>query len=174
MESWSFSENVSSAHSFSFNYKFITRYTPTRRGFSTFLGYYAACQVDYWYHGAPPNECGQESFNDPVTDFSNNTGANILPAYGLNGTYNEDIFTDAAVNIINQHSTHYKYSNDSKPFYIYLAYHNVHGAVADLPVQAPCETVDMCKLVVGTNKHLINHGLGIITLRWICIKLPVP
>jgi arylsulfatase A-like enzyme len=23
-------------------------YTPTRRGFDTFFGYYAACQVDYW------------------------------------------------------------------------------------------------------------------------------
>jgi hypothetical protein len=29
-----------------------------RRGFTTFYGYYAACQVDYWYHGTGPQECG--------------------------------------------------------------------------------------------------------------------
>ena len=34
-------------------------------------GYYAACQVDYWYHGAPANECGVNQNPDPVTDFNN-------------------------------------------------------------------------------------------------------
>jgi arylsulfatase A-like enzyme len=30
----------------------VKPYTPTRRGFSTFFGYYAACQVDYWCYSA--------------------------------------------------------------------------------------------------------------------------
>ena len=36
-------------------------HTPTRRGFDTFFGYYAACLVDYWYHGAPANEEGRRN-----------------------------------------------------------------------------------------------------------------
>ena len=67
--------------------------TPTRRGFKTFFGYYAACQTDYWTHGAPPNECGTKGENDAITDFSNSTLASIEPANkpGLRGVYNQVI-----------------------------------------------------------------------------------
>ncbi len=88
-------------------------YTPTRRGFSSFFGYYAACQVDYWYHGAPANECGTNGPGDPVTDFNNSTEANILPARGFNGTYNEELFTQEALRLIATHA-------DGAPFYMYL------------------------------------------------------
>jgi hypothetical protein len=110
----------------------------SRRGFDTFYGYYAACQVDYWYHGAPLNECGTSLPGDPIVDFSNSTVETILPAFGTNGTYNQKLFTDEAVRLIREAS-----KNDV-PLYLYLAYHNVHGATNNAPnfsLQAPAATV---------------------------------
>lgn len=52
---------------------------------------------------------------DPVTDFNNSTEANILPAHGWNGTYNEELFTQEALRLIATHT-------DRTPFYMYLAY----------------------------------------------------
>ena len=94
-------------------------FTPTRRGFSTFFGFYAACHVDYWYHGAPSNECGTNAPGDAVTDLSNSTAEQILPAPGLNGTYSEELFTAEAVRLIGRHAAAH---NDAKGLYIYLAY----------------------------------------------------
>ena len=134
----------------------IKPYTPTRRGFSTFFGYYAACQVDYWYHGAGPQECGQKGVGGHdgiplhvgnITDLSNSSAAtNIQPARGFNGTYNEEMFTAEAERLIAKHAAGLR-SGDiaaGAGFYLYLAYHNVHGATNDLASQqAPQATVDL-------------------------------
>eukprot|EP01046_Picozoa_sp_COSAG06_P039142 COSAG06_NODE_4589_length_4122_cov_1.697241_3_plen_308_part_00 len=134
----------------------IKPYTPTRRGFSTFFGYYAACQVDYWYHGAGPQECGQKGVGGHdgiplhvgnITDLSNSSAAtDIQPARGFNGTYNEEMFTAEAERLIAKHATGLRSGEIAAGagFYLYLAYHNVHGATNDLASQqAPQATVDL-------------------------------
>lgn len=134
----------------------IKPYTPTHRGFSTFFGYYAACQVDYWYHGAGPQECGQKGVGGHdgiplhvgnITDLSNSsTTTDIQPARGFNGTYNEEMFTAEAERLIAKHAAGLRSGEVAAGagFYLYLAYHNVHGATNDLASQqAPKATVDL-------------------------------
>ena len=43
-------------------------------------------------------------------------------AHALNGTYDQQVFTRRAVDLIAAHEP-------ATPLYLYLAYHNVHGAV---------------------------------------------
>lgn len=128
----------------------------TYRGFDTFFGYYAACQADYWYHGASggyPN--GQPTCRLPgnrtfkpgwPTDFANSSGAELQPAArALNGTYNTRLLADEAVRLVTAHDT-------SSPFYMYLAFMAVHDGCADprpgnpfqnLMKQAPAATVEL-------------------------------
>ena len=121
--------------------------TPTRRGFKTFFGYYAAAQSDYWTHGAPPNECGTKGEHDAITDLSNNTIDSIGPANktGLRGAYNQELFTEEAIRLISSHGRRLRSGElpQDTGFYLYLAYHNVHGAVTDLSQQAPQKTVGL-------------------------------
>lgn len=109
--------------------------TPTERGFDTFLGYYEACEADYWYHGASggyPHTCpGQRP-----TDLANSTSKGIRGAsLALNGTYNTHVFGGEAVRLIEAH-------DPLSPMYMYLAFMNVHdGCEGDLGKQAPLGTV---------------------------------
>ena len=107
--------------------------TATYRGFDTFFGYYAACEADYWYHGASggyPNQetnanctTHKESYGNP-TDLSNNTGRTINPAsLTLNGTYNTLLLADEAARLVRMHS--------GGPFYMYLAFMAVHDGCTD-------------------------------------------
>ena len=116
--------------------------TPTYRGFETFLGYYTACTSDYWYHGAPggnetASTCGGVDFHDSTT--RNIQGAAMSGKHSFNNTYDAHIFTNRAVQVIQEHNT-------SEPLYLYVAYHNVHDACqADrflLGLNAPLETVE--------------------------------
>jgi|EP01043_Picozoa_sp_COSAG02_P001677 hypothetical protein len=63
----------------------------------------------------------------------------------LNGTYDQVVFSQRAVDIIHDH-------DKSSPLYIYLAYHNVHDAcISDRfsgGLNAPMETVDLYKTTV--------------------------
>lgn len=157
----------------------VKPYTPTRRGFSTFFGYYAAAQVDYWYHGAGPQECGIKGTGGNsgkplavgnITDFSNSTENHIAGAHGLNGTYNEELFTQEAVRLIHGHADALRGGQlrAGTPLYMYLAYHNVHGAVNDdAPQQAPRAVVEMyntTKLdtykVQGAMVSKLDDGVG--------------
>ena len=65
----------------------------------------------------------------------------------VNGTYDQEVFTQRAVDIIQQH-------NHSENLYLYVAYHNVHDACqADrfaLGLHAPKETVDVRPGVVAS------------------------
>jgi hypothetical protein len=95
------------------------------------------------YHGAP----GGNATVDPCggVDFHNSTtgvvqGADMRGPHSVNGTYDQEVFTQRAVDIITQH-------NHSEKLYIYVAYHNVHDACqADrfaLGLNAPKATVDV-------------------------------
>lgn len=58
-----------------------------------------------------------------------------LSSQGFNNTYNQDLFTERALEIIENHDV-------SQPLYIYLAYMNVHAGCSEtLGVQAPLSSV---------------------------------
>jgi arylsulfatase B len=83
---------------------------PTSRGFDTSLGYWFGVE-DHFRHriyGA--------------YDFSDQT--DVVTQY--NNTFSTPIFTDRAIDIIKTHA------NDENPFFLYLAYQDVHW-----PLQAP-------------------------------------
>lgn len=125
--------------------------SPTLRGFDTFLGYYTACEGDYWYHtasgGYPPSpnctRSGRGIGNLP-TDLSNNSAGEIRPAAAsLNGTYNTRLLAAEATRLITAH-------NPTVPFYMYLAFMAVHdgcsskkGPFGGLGKQAPLSTVEL-------------------------------
>jgi arylsulfatase B len=94
----------------------------TYRGFDSFYGYYMACNADYWYHTAPGGICGYEVH---TTDWSDNLNNTVGPAdlNAINGTYNRDILSARAVDIVKAH-------NQSEPFYMYLAFQVKYKAFA--------------------------------------------
>ncbi|KAL9955582.1 hypothetical protein ACROYT_G036923 [Oculina patagonica] len=101
-------------------------YTPTRRGFDSFFGYWLG-HGDYWDHSeSEPGGWG--------LDLRNNTE----PVHNQWGNYRTHLFTDQAVNVINSHNT-------SKPLFLYLAHAAVHSALAHQPLQAPDDLVDKFK-----------------------------
>lgn len=146
----------------------IKPYTPTRRGFDSYFGYYAAALQDYWYHGSPT--CPGTP-DDPVVDLSNSTGPNVTGAdvFALNGTYAQDMFTNEAERLIRKHAA----EDGDQPFYLYLAHKNVHSTSQDLldgkndKLQAPAETVALynkTKLdtykVMGAMLTELDKGVG--------------
>jgi len=145
---------------------------PTYRGYDTFLGYYTACTSDYWYHGAPGgnltySKCGGVDFHDSVGDSIK--GATMNGPDSLNNTYDQEVFTTRATNLIKSHP------KDTTPFFLYLAYHNVHdtcqgGGGDRLGLNAPLDTVkryshtklDIWK-VQGAMTTELDYGIGNVT-----------
>eukprot|EP01006_Ploeotia_vitrea_P031042 TRINITY_DN63366_c0_g1_i1.p1 TRINITY_DN63366_c0_g1~~TRINITY_DN63366_c0_g1_i1.p1 ORF type:complete len:567 (+),score=65.36 TRINITY_DN63366_c0_g1_i1:53-1753(+) len=111
----------------------LKQLTPTYRGFDTFAGYYEAALADYWYHWA--GACKKHQGYD-VFDLSNTTGKNIQGWQGVNGTYDQELFTREAVRHI------HNAADSGEPFFMYLAYQNVHAAGDAGPIQAPCSLID--------------------------------
>lgn len=112
--------------------------TATYRGFESFYGYYLACNTDYWYHTVPQGgECGP--FNGSLTDWSDNALTRVGPAdmSAINNTYNRELLSSRAANIITAHNT-------SEPLFMYLAFMNAHEGCSrsdKLGVQAPLSYV---------------------------------
>jgi arylsulfatase A-like enzyme len=150
-------------------------FTPTYRGFDTFFGYYAAALGDYWYHGNPG---GGHCKNVPPkfsTDLSNSTGAAVAPADapGVNGTYDEALFTAEAVR-------HIGAAEAAKGLYVYLAYQNVHstaqnaanGLCGTHSIQAPCSTIDAHYATTALDTYkahggaltALDYGVGNVTV----------
>lgn len=90
-------------------------YTPTRRGFDTFLGFYSHTE-DYFSRMAKDST---DTFSG--YDFRNNETI----SYEGEGQYSANLFSDRAVDLIDRHDT-------SRPMFLYLAYQNVHK-----PIQVP-------------------------------------
>ncbi|KAK7507327.1 hypothetical protein BaRGS_00001262 [Batillaria attramentaria] len=86
------------------------KYTPTYRGFDTFVGFYNAVQ-DYYTHIGHRHGY----------DFRHNEKV----YYAANGTYSANIFTSHIQDVVMSH-------NDSSPLFVYLPYQSVHG-----PLQVP-------------------------------------
>ena len=78
-------------------------YTPTYRGYSSFLGYYHAMTEDYWAHThSTGTNCPGPGLGGLWNDMSNNTG-NSLGMSQDNGTYESVLFGDHAVHTIAAH-----------------------------------------------------------------------
>ena len=161
----------------------VRRYTPTFRGFSTFFGYYAAALGDYWYHG-DPSKCpfSKNATKTYITDLSNSSGADLVEGIrpadspGVNGTYDQELFTAEAVRLIENHGG-ITGENDQN-LYIYLAYQNVHTTAQNKatpsgaqPLHAPCKTVDELYTdtasdtfkVMGAMVTELDYGIGNVT-----------
>ncbi|XP_070536021.1 arylsulfatase J-like isoform X2 [Ptychodera flava] len=107
-------------------------YTPHGRGFDRFYGMYLATQ-DHYTHmeakGLDLNENGN-------------------PDWSKNGTYSTDLYTDKAIEYIQEHDT-------DKPMFMYLAYPTVHD-----PLQVPDKYRDMYPEGINENRRI---KLGMIT-----------
>ncbi|XP_014290854.1 arylsulfatase B [Halyomorpha halys] len=93
-------------------------YTPTFRGFETHFGYWTGHQ-DYNDHTAVENQ---------MWGFDLRRG--LDPAVEYHGRYSTDLFTDEAVQIIEEHNT-------SEPLFLYLAHAAVHSGNPYNPLAAP-------------------------------------
>lgn len=105
---------------------FKSEYTPTRRGFESYAGYYQGCG-DYYGHSYEGNE---EYFG---YDFRRNLSLD----YTVIGQYSTSVFTNKAVDIIHGH-------NSDEPLFLYLPYQAVHSGnlQSGKPLQAPSSYVN--------------------------------
>ncbi|XP_065306096.2 arylsulfatase J-like [Dermacentor albipictus] len=97
-------------------------YTPTYRGFDSFLGMHVG-PTDYYTHVLKWD--GLQGL-----DFWHNTE----PLTTENGTYATTLFTTRAKSIIANR-------DKSKPLFLYLAHQATHGGVGPEPIEAPRENV---------------------------------
>ncbi|XP_070551943.1 arylsulfatase J-like isoform X1 [Ptychodera flava] len=102
-------------------------YTPTRRGFDKFYGYYLAGQ-DYYTHFFVDGLDLHDNFN---------------PDWSQNGTYSSYLFSDKAVDMIDSH-------DKAKPFFMYLAFQSVHA-----PMEVPRKYFDMYPEVKGEKRRTL-------------------
>ncbi|KAL8618779.1 hypothetical protein ACOMHN_000207 [Nucella lapillus] len=120
------------------------QYTPTYRGFDSFVGFYNAIQ-DYYTHIG----------HHKGYDFRHNKDV----YYKANGTYSAFIFTQYIEQVIAQH-------NLSEPLFVYLPYQSVHG-----PLQVPQSYVDRyCSHIHDTDRRskcamiaALDEGIGNVT-----------
>ncbi|XP_065177889.1 arylsulfatase J-like isoform X2 [Sycon ciliatum] len=93
-------------------------YTPQRRGFDTYFGYYTGNE-EFWNHTSPCWTCG----NYTAVDLHRATPTTESPVLDQAGVYSTNMFSDEAVNVIKQHDA-------STPLYLYLPFEAVHGAAS--------------------------------------------
>eukprot|EP00730_Choanoeca_flexa_P012448 TRINITY_DN4284_c0_g1_i1.p1 TRINITY_DN4284_c0_g1~~TRINITY_DN4284_c0_g1_i1.p1 ORF type:complete len:569 (+),score=147.90 TRINITY_DN4284_c0_g1_i1:3-1709(+) len=126
-------------------------YTPTFRGFNSFLGFYSGGE-DYFQHTT-------SGAYDMHRDASPNCGPGCSqPAFDLKGTYSTTAFTDQAVKIINNHST-------EQPLFLYLAYQAVHA-----PAQVPPQYEEPYAFITDSQRRTfagmlacLDEGIGNVT-----------
>ncbi|XP_070569162.1 arylsulfatase B-like [Ptychodera flava] len=109
-------------------------YTPNRRGFDHFYGFYNAAG-DYYTHTTGP-----KNFLDLREDFT--------PDRGQDGVYSSDLFSEKAANYVANHDT-------SKPLFMYYSLQSVHG-----PLQVPEKYLDKYLFVKNLGRRT---KLGMIT-----------
>ena len=115
-----------------------TRYTPTHRGFDSWLGFYDGDE-DYFRHTFPTGGCDKE-LGGPgrcnglcAVDFNNNTAdQQRLLGAPFQNKYSARVFTAEAVRQVEHHATLFP----ERAFMMYLATQSVHG-----PWEAPDESV---------------------------------
>lgn len=127
---------------------FKTDYTPTKRGFDSFFGYWCG-KEDYWDHS-------NNEEREWGLDFRNNTE----PVWTAWGEYSTELFTDVAVDIIQKH-------NISQPLFLYLPYQAVHSANYIQPLQAPPYEIKKFSSIHDENRRIfaamvssLDKGVG--------------
>ncbi|XP_077515256.1 arylsulfatase B-like isoform X1 [Amblyomma americanum] len=96
---------------------FRTEYTPLKRGFDSFFGYYTG-QADYYDHTSGTDHVGLD-----LRD-------NEAPTWGENGTYATYLFTRKFISLLEKHNT-------SKPFFGYFSHIAPHAGRPVNRFQAP-------------------------------------
>ena len=130
----------------------VTRaYTPTYRGYSSFLGYFDAMTEDYWLHTHSTGANAPGGCKGPLggswPGLSNDTGTTLSTSKD-NSTYEATLFGDRAVQIIEQHGA--SHGND-KPLFMYLAFHNEHD-----PHQAPRDAIDAFDSAIKSDVYKVT------------------
>ncbi|KAF8791803.1 Arylsulfatase B like protein [Argiope bruennichi] len=133
-------------------------FTPTYRGFDSFLGYLNG-NIDYYDHtiyektNLSANPFFQEFFG---LDFQ--MGNDILK--GQQGKYATHLFTETAEQIIYDHDT-------SKPLFMYLSHLAAHAGNLFKPQQAPPEVICKFKYIKDLNRRIhaavvsvLDDGVG--------------
>jgi len=101
------------------------RYTPTFRGFDSFLGYLEGAE-DYYLHTR--SDSGYSGLDFRASSYvSQNELPNATRAY--RNTYSAHVFASRAQAVVDQH-------NASQPLFMYLPFQSVHG-----PLQAPKDQI---------------------------------
>ncbi|XP_046553561.1 arylsulfatase I-like [Haliotis rubra] len=109
------------------------KYTPTYRGFDTFMGYYAGME-DYFTH-----------VRDEVADYYGYDFRNMTDVYkDVQGEYSTYVFVKRAIDIIMNH-------DKSKPMYLYLPFQAVHG-----PLQVPAKYSDRYSHIHDLNRMVYS------------------
>ncbi|XP_027058114.1 arylsulfatase B-like isoform X2 [Pocillopora damicornis] len=129
---------------------FKTDYTPTRRGFDTFFGYYCG-KEDYWDHS-------NRETNGWGLDLHNNTEHTFQPVWTEWGQYSTDMFTERAIDIIKKH-------DPSKPLFLYLPYQAVHSANYIQPIQAPPDEIKKFSHIKDENRRIFAAVVSILDQR---------
>ena len=102
-------------------------YTPTRRGFDSFLGHYGGAEEHFSHNksGVPaPQGSSAEDFT--AYDLANSTNSSIGPCLGAVGNasaiYSTSLFVEEALRKLATH-------DQSVPFFLYLSWSGVHKPV---------------------------------------------
>ncbi|KAL3189372.1 hypothetical protein MRX96_002688 [Rhipicephalus microplus] len=111
-------------------------YTPTRRGFDTFFGYYNTAKYYYFPGLNFDNRCGRDYWDDEqlVTD--------------ADGVYDTDLITNRAVDIISKHDT-------DKPLFMYMASLAAHGETMTRTTDAPERNLAKFPYIGDRNRTLL-------------------
>eukprot|EP01084_Bolivina_argentea_P210280 357976_1 len=106
---------------------FNFNYTPIGRGFNKSFGYLSGGENHFTQQTG-----GTKCSNNTVipVDLYNSTH----PAFGQNDSYNGYMFTNVAIEFIEQHAV----NTPDQPFFLYYALQNTHG-----PIQAPQSWINM-------------------------------
>lgn len=131
-------------------------YTPTFRGFDSFVGFYTGGE-DYFTH---QSSGGYDFRNDTAPQCGENCSQVLWAA---EGKYSTTVFAEEAVRLINDYDAS---QSDEHPLFMYLAFQGVHA-----PGEAPQSYIDPYNVSIPDPKRrtfagmlsCVDEGLGNVT-----------
>ncbi|KAH6937948.1 hypothetical protein HPB50_005460 [Hyalomma asiaticum] len=126
-------------------------YTPTRRGFDSFYGFYYGHQ-DYYTHTLHHYQNGRQVAG---LDLWNGT----KPALDALGVYGTELFTKKAVRLIEN-------LDKSKPQFVYLSHQAPHSGNYDVPLQAQKKNMDKFPYIGENNRTIYAGKRSLGTTHW--------
>ncbi|XP_055691522.1 arylsulfatase B-like isoform X2 [Lutzomyia longipalpis] len=126
-------------------------FTPTKRGFDTFFGYYTGA-IDYFTHLSP-----EPGTNVTGYDFRRNLDV----TYEGEGVYSTYLFTNESLRIIRDH-------NPEEPLFLLTSYNSPHAAANfGTPLEAPQDEIDKIYYVKNNETKIyaamvaaMDRGIG--------------